>query len=106
MNTIPQSACPGTFACLRHDDDPHVRLASEQSSMHNARGAIARWRSGNTDMEWLGAMAISPSPQSRWHAAAQRDFCAWLDAGGFTQADASDSTASATQPELSCLHYE
>jgi len=88
MNTIPQFAYPD--AVLRRQCDPHVQLASEQSSTHAARVAVARWRSGDTHSALLAAETMPPSPQSRWHAATQRDFCAWLDAGGFTQAEAAD----------------
>ena len=104
MTPIPTPNHPGAFARRRHEDDPHARLASEQSSMHAARVSIARWRNGNTRTEWLTAEAMSPSPQSRWHATAQRDFCAWLDAGGFAQTEAADLTP--PRPELSCLHCE
>jgi hypothetical protein len=87
-------------ADMRHHHDPHARLASVQSSWHTARVAIARWRAEGR------AADASPSPQSRWHATAQRDFCAWLDAGGFTQAETADATPAPTRPELSCLHCE
>lgn len=104
MNTIPKLAHPG--AVIRRRDDPHTQLANEQSSTHAARVAVARWRSGDTHSELLAAEAMSPSAQSRWHAATQRDFCAWLDAGGFTQVDTADAAPSAAHPELNCLHCE
>ena len=103
MNTVPKLAYPGTL--IRRHCDPHAALASEQSSTHAARVAVARWRSGDTHKELLAAEAMSPSPQSRWHATTQRDFCAWLDAGGFTQAEAADAAPSAAL-EPNCLHCD
>ena len=106
MNTIPKIAHPDALR-RRHCDDPHAQLASEQSAMHAARVAVARWRSGDTHIELLAAEAMAPSPQARWHATTQRDFCAWLDAGGFAQTDTVDATPpSAARPKPSCLHCE
>jgi len=98
MNAIPKSGQSDAVS-RGQDDDAHARLASEQSSMHAVRVSIARWRGGNTTAEGPAPDAM---PQSRWHATAQHNFCAWLDAGGFRQADTTD----ATRPEPSCLHCE
>lgn len=62
--------------------DPHRRLATEQAARHLASLALARWRAGNTPVELSVAATLAPR-QTQWHANTQRNFCAWLMAGGF-----------------------
>ncbi|MDC8759343.1 hypothetical protein [Janthinobacterium fluminis] len=63
--------------------DEHIQLAAEQSALHAANLALARWSSGYWPNEVPPASA-----QSLWHAAAQNNFAVWLAAGGFSQAEA------------------
>ncbi len=72
-----------------------VQLALEQSARHAAMLALARWTSGDTRAELQLADALRPSSQARWHSAAQRNFKAWLDAGGF----AANADAPVAKPE-------
>lgn len=106
MNTITQQALADA---ARQRRNPHIRLAQAQSAMHYTRVAIARWCSGHSLSELLAAEALMPTPQSRWHAAVQRDFCAWLDAGGFSRIEDdadTDGGGDLLQAELNCLHCE
>lgn len=72
-----------------------VQLALEQSALHAAMMALTRWTSGNTHAELQLADALRPSSQARWHSAAERNFKAWLDAGGF----AANADAPVARPE-------
>jgi hypothetical protein len=77
-----------------------VQLALEQSALHAAMMALTRWTSGNTHAELQLADALRPTSQARWHNAAQRNFKAWLDAGGFAgNADAPAAKAEPVQLE-------
>ena len=62
--------------------DQHRQLATEQAALHLASLALARWRAGNTPVELSVATTLAPR-QTQWHANTQRNFCAWLAAGGF-----------------------
>ncbi|WGG51653.1 hypothetical protein [Rugamonas sp. DEMB1] len=62
--------------------DQHRQLATEQAALHLASLALARWRAGNTPVELSVATTLAPH-QTQWHANTQRNFCAWLAAGGF-----------------------
>ncbi|WP_295992092.1 hypothetical protein [Rugamonas sp.] len=94
-------------AAARQHRDAHVRLAKVQSSLHATRVAIARWLAGHGGTEAADAPLPSPSPQQRWHTDTQRGFCAWLDAGGFSQATPeADDHSGAIQLELNCLHCD
>jgi hypothetical protein len=62
--------------------DQHRQLATEQAALHLASLALARWRAGNTPVELSVATTLAPR-QIQWHANTQRNFCAWLAAGGF-----------------------
>lgn len=62
--------------------DRHWQLATEQAALHLASLALARWRAGNTPVELSVATTLAPR-QTQWHANTQRNFCAWLAAGGF-----------------------
>ena len=73
--------------------DVHMQLATEQSAMHGARLALARWTSGNTCIELQLEKVLRPTRQSRWHEQAQTNFITWLELGGF----ASDAMAEAAQ---------
>lgn len=59
-------------------------LALEQSALFPTRLAIARWTSGAEPFRMHHA---NPPLRAAWLAKAQRDFQAWLDAGGFVQHD-------------------
>lgn len=59
-------------------------IAREQSALFPTRLALARWTSGAEPPH----LAIGHPPvRAAWLAQAQRDFQAWLDAGGFLQHD-------------------
>ncbi|PHV08735.1 hypothetical protein CSQ96_04145 [Janthinobacterium sp. BJB412] len=62
--------------------DQRRQLATEQAALHLASLALARWRAGNTPVELSVATTLAPR-QTQWHANTQRNFCAWLAAGGF-----------------------
>jgi hypothetical protein len=66
----------------REAQDQHRQLATEQAALHLASLALARWRAGNTPVELSVATTLAPR-QTQWHANTQRNFCAWLAAGGF-----------------------
>ncbi|MES2297008.1 MAG: hypothetical protein V4582_08195 [Pseudomonadota bacterium] len=68
-------------------DDPHLQLAREHCAMHGMRLGVARWSSGNSYTQMAISSALMPAGQVEWHARAQKDFMAWLAAGGFSQAD-------------------
>lgn len=94
-----------------------LRLARAQSAMHTARLALARWSGDQSYQELRLARLLPPSDQARWHAAAQRDFCAWLDGGGFAtelresypdgdgKRDQAAEERPATPPAPVCLSY-
>ncbi|HJV02952.1 MAG TPA: hypothetical protein VJ752_20615 [Burkholderiaceae bacterium] len=63
--------------------DPHRQAATEAAAAHRTALALSRWRSGETSAELHAAAALHPGPQAQWQAALQRQFCAWLEAGGF-----------------------
>lgn len=63
--------------------DPRQRAAAEAAAAHRARLALSRWCSGDTPAALKTAATLHPGPQAQWHAALQRQFNAWLDAGGF-----------------------
>ena len=63
-----------------------MQAATEQAAMHLVQIAVARWTCA--DVEFELACALPSSRRSRWHAAAQNDFMAWLNAGGFAQPEA------------------
>ncbi|WP_229219825.1 hypothetical protein [Rugamonas fusca] len=64
-------------------DDPHRRAAAEAAAAHRTALALSRWRSGETASALKTAATLHPGPQAQWHAALQRQFNAWLEAGGF-----------------------
>ncbi|HEU4775561.1 MAG TPA: hypothetical protein VFS95_01980 [Telluria sp.] len=63
--------------------DPHLRAAAEAAAAHRTRLALSRWCSGDTPAALKTAATLHPGPQAQWHAALQRQFSAWLEAGGF-----------------------
>ena len=66
--------------------DAHARIAIEQSAMHAARLAIARWRSGSVFFPQRQVdAALRPSVQAAWYAQAQKNFQQWLECGGFSE---------------------
>lgn len=92
MNSIEETQSKQVIHALR------LRSAHEQSAMHAVNLALARWSNGDVEVEAELARALPSSRRSRWHAAAQENFMAWLSAGGFAQqapeaADAADFAA-------------
>jgi hypothetical protein len=64
--------------------EERTQNALEQSALFPTRLAIARWTSG---ADPLRSHLAQPPARAAWLAAAQRDFQAWLDGGGFAQHD-------------------
>lgn len=60
-----------------------LSLARSQSTLFPTRLALARWTTGG-DAPHLHSNTNAPL-RAAWFARAQRDFQAWLDAGGFVQ---------------------
>ena len=79
--------------------DSHMHRAMEQSSMHIARVALARWTSGNPRVEMQLERALRPTNQARWHDCTQANFMAWLASGGFR----ADLTIDAPQPAMAAV---
>jgi len=59
------------------------RVASEHSTLFPMRLALARWMHGGDTPHVFAEAAIRQLPRAAWYAQTQRDFQAWLDAGGF-----------------------
>lgn len=70
-----------------------MQSAIEQAALHSVKLAVARWTSA--DVEFELASALPSSRRSRWHAAAQNDFMAWLREGGFARQDELDASTPA-----------
>lgn len=69
------------------DAGPHLQAAAEAAAAHRTALALSRWSSGDTLAALKTAATLHPGPQAQWHAAMQRQFCAWLEAGGFAAGD-------------------
>lgn len=82
-----------------HLHDLRIQSALEQAAMYAVNVAATRWTSGHSYAELELMRALAPSPQARWHAATQAGFTAWLNAGGFTQAEAEAPQAPPAAPE-------
>lgn len=63
----------------------HIELARSNLAMHMTLLGISRWASGNSLFALQLAKAINPSPRIAWLDAANTNFQAWLEAGGFAQ---------------------
>lgn len=79
MNRIEEIHSHNVIQVLR------LQSAQEQSAMHAVNLAVARWSNVDVGMEAELVRALPSSSRSRWHAAAQDNFMAWLNAGGFAQ---------------------
>ncbi|MBA5638228.1 hypothetical protein H3H37_14310 [Duganella sp. LX20W] len=75
---------------------PHRQAAAEAAAAHRTALAMSRWRSGDTAADLRTAAALHPGPQAQWQAALQRQFCAWLDAGGFAAPEPAQEQKQAT----------
>lgn len=68
------------------------RIASTHAALFPTRLALSRWQhGGHIPHLHYGAPAL----RAAWYAAAQRDFQAWLDRGGFSQ---HEDTAAPSRP--------
>jgi hypothetical protein len=68
-----------------------MAIAKEQSFQHASRLALWRCTTAGDYVE-LQMMRYAPlSSQARWCATTQRDFTAWLAAGGFAQQEAQEA---------------
>jgi hypothetical protein len=74
-----------------------LQSAKEQSAMHAVNLAVARWSNVDVDVEAELVRALPSSSRSRWHAAAQDNFMAWLSAGGFAQQEPESTLAGPPQ---------
>lgn len=81
-----------------HDamQDLRMQMAIDQSAMHVANLALARWASGISCVEMQLAQALSVSSQPHWYATVQDNFIAWLAAGGFAQREPEPQPYTAT----------
>lgn len=79
MNRIKEIPSNNVIQALR------LHAAREQSAMHAVNLAVARWSNVDVEVEAELVRALPSSSRSRWHAAAQDNFMAWLNAGGFAQ---------------------
>lgn len=81
--------------CDRNDQDgvfpasqaeAHALMALEQSALHAARLAIARWINNSSEAEAARAPDAAAARTS-WYFEAQQNFQEWLGRGGFAQYD-------------------
>jgi hypothetical protein len=89
MNRIEEIHSRNVIQALR------LQSAQEQSAMHAVNLAVSRW--SNVEVEAELVRALPSSSRSRWHAAAQDNFMAWLNAGGFAQ-QAPEASLADAQP--------
>lgn len=71
----------------------HLQLAVNQSALHIAKLALARWGAGDCSIDMPPA-----SCQSRWLAAANSNFTRWLADGGFAQILVPEEVEAETNP--------
>jgi hypothetical protein len=88
MNARSTPAYPAGQNSLQSELDMHLQLAKEQAAMHCTRLAVARCC---CDVGPGGMPAGQPLTSMRWHEQTQRNFCAWLAAGGFAQDTATET---------------
>lgn len=89
MNRIEKIPSRNVIQTLR------LQAAREQSAMHAVNLAVARWSNVDVEVEAELVRALPSSSRSRWHAAAQDNFMAWLSAGGFAQQQPESNLAGA-----------
>ncbi|MCA1854602.1 hypothetical protein LE190_01500 [Massilia oculi] len=83
MHTDPQSSdrsSPPTG-----DAEERRRRARLHAALFPTRLALERWQHGSPLLRLQRGSPLAL--RSDWHAAAQRNFQAWLDRGGFSQYD-------------------
>ncbi|TFW32055.1 hypothetical protein [Massilia horti] len=73
-----------TFKVTSSMED-RTRIAHEQSALLSTRLALARWSTGGQEPQLTGHGDLLL--RAVWYDQAERNFQAWLDAGGFTQYD-------------------
>jgi hypothetical protein len=78
-NAAPFPVAPASVKAAR------LSLARSQSTLFPTRLALARWTAGGTVPHLHSD--LNPPLRAAWFARAQRDFQAWIDAGGFVQHD-------------------
>ena len=84
MNTIIGfSPLPITHEEQEIEQAVHLELARSNRAMHMTRLGISRWTNGSTLV--ASRVAMTPMSPLAWHACANRNFEAWLAAGGFAQ---------------------
>lgn len=78
------------------------RIASTHAALFPTRLALSRWQHGVPvrHLHYGGASDTTCALRAAWYAAAQRDFQAWLDRGGFSQHEdtAAPSSPASCQP--------
>ena len=82
-HAAPLPAAPASVKAAR------LSLARSQSTLFPTRLALARWTAGGT-VPHLHSN-LNPPLRAAWFSQAQRDFQAWIDAGGFVQHDDGDA---------------
>jgi hypothetical protein len=98
MNRIEKIHSRNVIQTLR------LQSAREQSAMHAVNLAVARWSNVDGEVETELVRALPSSSRSRWHAAAQDNFMAWLSAGGFAQQAPESARAGAPEPAAADAH--
>lgn len=91
MNRIEEIHSHNVIQVLR------LQSAQQQSAMHAVNLAVARWSNVDVGVEAELVRALPSSSRSRWHAASQDNFMAWLNAGGFAQPAPESNLAEAPQ---------
>jgi hypothetical protein len=90
----------------RKTADPRQQLALEHSALHTAQLGIARWTSGISTTQRDLAAALMPASQVQYHKKVQKDFQAWLDAGGFAADDVEAASPAPLAPAAAAMEAE
>ena len=84
MNTIVGfKPLPAKHEEQEFEQAVHIELARSNRAMHLALLGFSRWTSGSSPVEPRPAM--TPMSPLAWHTCANRNFEAWLEAGGFAR---------------------
>ena len=83
------------------------KLARLHAAKHVTHLALERWRHGSDADQDQVKQALRPIGQARWLAQCQHNYVAWLNAGGFAQAESETigtaDRGTSTPDALQCL---
>ncbi|NRR30091.1 hypothetical protein HSX11_07805 [Oxalobacteraceae bacterium] len=99
MNTTPDPGNQASCDCQEALQALRLQTAREQAAQHRALIALERWRSGGCEAELRALDTPEGARQTAWHAHAQQQFCDWLEAGGFAQAESAEPSAAASRAQ-------